>query len=187
MSLVKTAEKFKEKLSKIKVCAFDVDGVMTTSHIWWAGEEVGFNRTTHTQDGYAVKMLMQAGIKTGVISGGASLGVKKRFIENLKLDFAYLGNEDKRDAYNQILEMGYKDEEILYMGDEFFDTPLLKRAGFAVCPPHSTAEISSFCDYVTETESGMGCVREVVDILRYAQGWFPKVLDFDGSEIKFES
>ena len=186
MNLIEVANKFKDKLSKIKVCAFDVDGVLTTSHIWYAGEEVGFNRYSHTRDGYGLKMLMDAGIKTGVISGGNSLGVKKRYAENLNLDFCYLGDEDKRHAYSKLLDEGFKDEEILYMGDEFFDTPLLKRAGFSVCPPHSTKEIQSFCDYVTSEVSGVGCVREVVDIIRYAQGWMPKILDFDDTEMKFE-
>jgi len=185
MDLIKTAEKFKEKLKNIKVCAFDIDGVLTNSDIWYAGEEVGFNRSTHTRDGYGLKMLMRAGIKAGVISGGDSLGVKMRFIENLKLDFCYLGSEDKREAYQKLLDMGYQDSEILFFGDEFFDTPLLKRAGFSVCPPHSNIEVKKFCDYVTTSKSGHGCAREVIDILRYAQGWFPEVPDFDGTNMEF--
>ena len=128
---------------------------------------------------------MRAGLKVGVISGGDSLGVKKRFVENLKLDFAFLGNEDKREAYKEVLAMGFSDEEILYMGDEFFDVPLLKRAGFGVTTSEASEEVKGFVDYVTTRAAGHACVREVIDMLRYAQGIVPEVLDFDGTPIKF--
>ena len=38
------AKLHEEKLKKIKVAIFDVDGVLTDGRIFWAGEEVGFNR-----------------------------------------------------------------------------------------------------------------------------------------------
>lgn len=183
MDLFKEAKKHKEKLEKIKVVAFDIDGVLTPGHIWYAGEEVGFNRSTHASDGYALKLLMKNGLKVGVISGGESLGVKKRFIENLKLDFAYLGDEDKRDAFQRILDMGFKADEVLFMGDEFFDIPLMKGAGFSATVPHASHEIKFYADYVTHRTGGDGAVREVIDIIRYARGIVPDVLDLDGSKI----
>ena len=185
MNLRKEAEKFKDKLSKIKVAAFDIDGVLTPSYVWYQDDVAGFNRMTHTSDGYALKLLMNNGIKVGVISGGDSQGVRKRFIDNLKLDFAYLGDEDKRQAYQRLLDEGYKDEEILYMGDEFFDVPLLQRAGFAATVPHASEEVKNFVDYVTTREGGHASVREVIDILRYARGFYPEVLDFAGNPIPF--
>lgn len=183
MRIYSEAEKFREKLSKIKVAAFDIDGVLTNGHVWWDGDELGFNRLSHTSDGYGLKLLMEAGIKTGVISGGDSVSVRKRFAQNLKLDFAFLGNEDKRESYNKLLEMGYKDEEILFMGDELFDIPLLKRAGFSATVPGAPFEVHNLCDYVTTREGGQGAVREVIDLVRLAIGFTPKILDFDGSEL----
>ena len=186
MNLQEVSIKFKNKLSKIKVCAFDIDGVLTPGMVWW-DKELGFNRSTHTSDGYGLKLLMEAGIYVGVISGGKSIGVEKRFIENLNLNFTYLGNEDKREAYQKILDLGYKDEEILYMGDEFFDIPLLKRAGFSACVDHSSFEVKQFVDYIPQKSAGNGAVREIIDILRYAKDIFPKIKDFDGSIIAFKS
>jgi len=186
MTLFEKAEKFKEKLMKIKVAAFDIDGVLTPGHIWYQGEEMGFNRATHTSDGYGLKLLMRNGIRTGVISGGDSQGVRKRFIDNLKLDFAYLGDEDKRSAFQKVLDEGYEPEEILYMGDEFFDVPLLQKAGFAVTVPDASYEVKQFADYVTETPGGHGAAREIIEIIRYARGIVPEVLDFDGNKIDFK-
>ena len=177
--LKQVAKHFEEKLKKIKVLAFDVDGILTNGQVLWDGNEVGWNRMTHTSDGYGLKVMMKAGLKVGVITGGDSLSVQKRFEENLKLDFVYSGNEDKREAYKKLLDQGYKDEEILYMGDEFFDMPLLKKAGFSATVPNTCIEVREIVDYVTEKTSGMGCAREVIDLVRYAQGIVPQVPGFD--------
>lgn len=172
------ALKFEAKLTKIKVCIFDIDGILTDGKISWEGDDVGFNRTTHALDGHGLKMLMEAGIKVGVISGGDSIGVRKRFIDNLKLSFTFFGNEDKREAYKKVLAMGFKDEEILYMGDEFIDLPILKRAGFSATVPNASLEIQEAVDYITYREAGDACAREVIDILRYAQKIPVKLLEF---------
>jgi 3-deoxy-D-manno-octulosonate 8-phosphate phosphatase (KDO 8-P phosphatase) len=177
---------FQDKLRPIKVALFDIDGVLTDGTIHYDGVEVGFNRSSHTHDGYGMKMLMAHGLKVGVISGGDSLGIIKRFKENLSLDYVYLGNEDKREAYKSILEQGYQAHEILYMADEFFDLPLLIKSGFSACPPSSVFEVRSRVDYVSMKDSGVGCAREVMEILRLAQGWAPQVLDFDGQAIDFK-
>ena len=168
-SLKISAHKFKEKLSKIKVCIFDIDGILTDGKISWEGVDVGFNRTTHALDGHGLKMLMAAGLKVGVISGGDSIGVRKRFVENLKVDFAYFGNEDKRESYKKVLALGYTDDQILYMADEFIDLPILRRVGFSATIPNASLEIQEAVDYITHREAGDGCAREVIDILRYAQ------------------
>jgi 3-deoxy-D-manno-octulosonate 8-phosphate phosphatase (KDO 8-P phosphatase) len=65
--------------------------------------------------------------------------------------------------------MGFKDEEILYMGDEFIDLPIIKRVGFSATVPTASYEIQLACDYITFREAGKGCVREVIDMLRFAQ------------------
>jgi len=167
-----TANKFKSKLAKIKVAHFDVDGVLTDGRIYWQSEEVGWGRFFHTSDGYGLKMLMNYGLKVGVISGGASLGVKKRFEELLKLDYVFLGSENKLPAFNQVLKMAnVNPDEVLYMGDEFFDLPILKQVGFSATTLGASIEIQESVDYVAKTAPGHGCAREVIDLLRLAKGF----------------
>lgn len=175
LNLREVAKLHEDKLSKIKLCLFDVDGILTNGLIHWAGEEVGYNRSFHTHDGYGLKMLMAAGIKVGIITGGSSLGVKKRFTD-LGLDYIYSGNEDKRGAFSDVLEKAAVNaEETLYMGDEFFDLPVLKQAGFSATVPNASIEIREAVDYVTHRSSGQGCAREVIDLLRHVQGITPKI------------
>ena len=76
------------------------------------------------------------------------------------------------------MDLGYKDEEVLYMGDELFDIPLLKRAGFSATVPNAGHEVHESVDYITQRHSGMACAREVIDILRYAKGIEPKIPTF---------
>jgi 3-deoxy-D-manno-octulosonate 8-phosphate phosphatase (KDO 8-P phosphatase) len=178
MSLKSVAKKFEEKLKKIKVVAFDLDGILTDSHVWWASEEVGFNRTFCIYDGYGMKLLMKSGIKVGVITGGSSVSVNKR-VDQLGLDFCYAGNEDKRQAFLDLLtRYNVRPDEILYMGDELFDIPLLKKAGFSATVPNTCDEVKEMVDYVTVKESGKGCAREVIDLVRYAQGIIPHEEEF---------
>ncbi len=175
LDLPKIAKEHAEKLSKIKMCLFDVDGILTTAQVYWDGEECGFNRAFHIQDGYGMKVLMRAGIKVGIITGGDSIGVRKRF-EYLGVDHLYMGKEDKRGAFEEILkETGLSKEEVLYMGDEFFDLPILKQVGFSATVPTSSYEIRSEVDYITHRESGMACAREVMDMLRHVQNITPEI------------
>jgi 3-deoxy-D-manno-octulosonate 8-phosphate phosphatase (KDO 8-P phosphatase) len=179
MDLRLVAKKFEDKLKNIKVLAFDLDGILTNAHVWWASEEVGFNRTFNIYDGYGMKLLMLSGFKVGVITGGNSVSVVKR-VEQLGLDFCYAGNEDKRSAFLDILsKYDVRPHEVLYMGDELFDIPLLKKAGFSATVPNTSEEVKEIVDYVTQRVSGEGCAREVIDLVRYAHGIVPEDQEFE--------
>lgn len=175
IDLRKVASGFKDKLSKIKIFLADVDGVMTNGIIYYSGEEVGYNRFFHAHDGYGFKMLREAGIKIGIISGGNSVGLIKR-AEYLECDYIKVGNEDKRGALDEILvESGCTEEEVVYIGDEFFDLPILKRVGFSATVPEASVEIKEAVDYITTRKGGEGAVREVIDMLRFVQNIVPRV------------
>ncbi len=172
------AREHAERLKKIKVACFDLDGILTDAKVHWDGEEVGFNRTFCVYDGYGMKVLMEAGLKVGVITGGNSVSVQKR-VEQLGLHFCYAGKEDKREAFSDIMKKyGVAASEILYMGDELFDIPLLKVAGFAATVPTAGIEVLEICHYTTEKVGGTGAAREVIDMLRYAQGITPALPEF---------
>ncbi len=169
------SKKYETKLKKIKCLAFDVDGILTNGQVSWDGEELGWNRATNTSDGYMLRYLMSEGFTVGVITGGDSLSVHKRFAENLGLNFVHSGKDDKRAHFQKVLDLGFKAEEVLFMGDEFIDLALLKVAGFSATVPHASIEIRESVDYVTEQIGGHGAAREVMDLLRHAHCLVPNV------------
>lgn len=175
LNLPEIAKQYEDKLKNIKMCLFDVDGILTNAQVYWDGEECGFNRAFHIQDGYGMKTLMRAGLKVGIITGGDSLGVEKRFTY-LGLDYVYMGNEDKRGSFEKILADSKLDKsEVLYMGDEFFDLPILKQVGFSATVPSASYEVRESVDYITHREAGMACAREVIDMLRHVQNIIPEI------------
>jgi 3-deoxy-D-manno-octulosonate 8-phosphate phosphatase (KDO 8-P phosphatase) len=113
---------------------------------------------------------MNNGIKVGVVSGGDSKAVRKRFTENLKVDFWFLGNLDKRGAYLEILQMGYTDEEILFMGDDIPDLEVLQTCGLPCCPSDAAPEVKAASMYISHKNGGYGCGRDVVEQVMKAQG-----------------
>ncbi len=177
--LKEISKRFHEKLKKIKVVLLDVDGILTDASITYFGEEVKFNRTYNALDGYGIRVLIESGMKVGVVTGGVSVSLKKR-AATLGLSYLYEGKEDKREAFLEVMkDAKVSGEEICYMGDELFDMPLLKKAGFSATVPHAVREVHEVVDYVTEKEAGKGAVREVIDLIRYSQNIIPVIPQFD--------
>ena len=169
-------EKFREKLQKIQVFLCDVDGILTTGHLFWSEKDDGFNRLFYCQDGYGLRLLKSHNIKTGIITAGEKGNILKKRIASIKPDFVFTDALDKLSSYNKIKEeTGLEDENFLYIGDDFVDLPVLKKVGFSATAPHSSFEIQNACHYVTRKEGGAGCVREVIDLLRKAQNLEPRI------------
>ena len=87
----------KEKLKKIKLIGFDVDGVFTDGKIYINenGEE---SKAFHTQDGQGIRNLLEIGIKVLVISGRKSKAAEKRMIE-LGVNDYFLGYREKKEIF----------------------------------------------------------------------------------------
>ena len=103
MSLRETAKRFEEKLKKIKVAIFDLDGILTDAHVWWESEEVGFNRNFNIYDGYGMKVLMEAGLRVGVITGGAGSMISDAVA--MQLD-AFITGEGAHHTFFDAMESG---------------------------------------------------------------------------------
>lgn len=145
----------------------DVDGVMTDGKII-LGDDGEWRRFYSVRDGAGLHFLVEAGYKTGIITGAASPDVKKR-AEHLKIHFLYQKQSDKGPAFDEIKKLsGYTNEEICYIGDDLFDIPVLKQVGFAVTVPGGMEDVKKVAHYVTKGKEGDGALRELCDlILKY--------------------
>ena len=139
---------YKEYLEHITTFIFDVDGVLTdgTITITTDGEML---RTMHTKDGFAIKTALQAGFHVCVISGGTNEGVRKR-LRGLGMTDIYLGAHNKVDQLDEYLDIyDIKAENVLYMGDDIPDLPVMKLVGLPTCPQDAVQEIKAICKYVS--------------------------------------
>lgn len=158
-------QELQERIKKIKMLILDVDGVMTDGRIWWI-EGTGWTRAFSIKDGYGLKILMKAGYEVAVISGGDSKSVRER-AQFLGIKHVYLGDENKLIALEKIMKAtGFTHEQIAFVGDELFDIPVLKVAGFSATVPHAVSEVKEIVHYVTQEPGGFGAVREVADLIR---------------------
>ena len=151
-------------LKNIKMLVLDVDGILTDGTLWLDSNEE-WKRAYSVYDGVGIKLVIEAGYQVGVITGGGSKDVEKRS-RFLGIQHIYQGQTDKRPAFDDLLtKTGLKASEVLYMGDEIFDVPLLERAGFGATVPHAVDSAKAVAQSVTTRLGGHGAVREVCDLL----------------------
>ncbi len=159
----------KERASKIKWFLMDVDGVLTDGKVIYDSEGREIKHFC-IKDGLGIRMLSRAGIKTGIITGRTSPMVLKRALE-LEITEVFQDAKIKLPVYEEIKKKhGLKDEEILYIGDDYVDLPILRRVGFPVCVPSAPDAVKEVCAYVTRREGGDGAVRETIELLLTLQG-----------------
>lgn len=162
---------FKEDLRKVNAFVFDVDGVFSGSKVL-LNSEGQLLRTMNIKDGYAVFYLIRKGYPVAIISGGDSDAVKMRF-EKLGISDIYLRSSDKlRDFQHFIEKYDLNPENVLYMGDDLPDFPVMEQVGFPVCPSDAVEEIKSISRYISDKPGGDGCVRDVIEqVLRLNGKW----------------
>lgn len=158
-----------EKLETIRLIAFDVDGVFTDGRFYLSDDGVE-TKAFHTQDGFGVRRLLDAGIAAAVISGRRSGAVEKRMAE-LGVPHVILGCKDKVEAMDELAaELGVSLEACAFVGDDLPDMPLLRRVGLSVAVANAVPALQDYCDYVTRKPGGAGAVREICDLLVAAAG-----------------
>lgn len=157
-------------LTKIKALAFDVDGVLSSSHVFLFGEGGQPNRTAHIKDGYALQLAVKCGLQIAVITGGRSMAVYARYAA-LGIEDLFMGAAVKIRCFEEWMEArGLKPEEVVYMGDDIPDYECMRRCGCPCCPADAAVEIKEISLYVSPRNGGDGCVRDVLEQVMRAQG-----------------
>ncbi|NNF41093.1 MAG: HAD-IIIA family hydrolase [Woeseiaceae bacterium] len=158
-----------EKLQGVRLIAFDVDGVFTDGRFYLSDDGVE-SKAFHTQDGFGIRQLINAGISVAVISGRRSGAVEQRMRE-LGVPYIVQGCQDKVAALDKILEeLGITPDECAYVGDDVPDLPLLRHAGVSIAVANAVATVRMQCDYLTTASGGAGAVREACELLLSTQG-----------------
>jgi 3-deoxy-D-manno-octulosonate 8-phosphate phosphatase (KDO 8-P phosphatase) len=160
-----------ERARKIKLVLFDVDGVLTDGRLYLdnRGEEY---KAFNSRDGHGLKMLQRNGVEVGIITGRTSEIVTHRTRE-LGIRHVRQGCADKLPAYEQMLRgLRLGDEQVGFVGDDIVDLPIMLRVGLAVCPQDGHFLVKRHSHWVSPSDGGRGCARDVCELLMLAQGTF---------------
>ncbi len=164
-----TDKSYKEYLNHITTFIFDVDGVLTdgTITITTTGEQL---RRMNIKDGYAMKTAVDAGYNVCIISGGSNEGVRKR-LQGLGIKDIYLGAHNKVIQYEEYVNnYNLKADEIIYVGDDIPDHPVMSLVGLPCCPQDAAIEIKAISKYISHKKGGKGCVRDIIEQVMKVQG-----------------
>ncbi|MBT8100900.1 MAG: HAD-IIIA family hydrolase, partial [Gammaproteobacteria bacterium] len=143
---------------------FDVDGVFTDGRFYLSDDGTE-TKAFHTQDGFGIRQLINAGIDVAIISGRNSAAVSKRMTE-LDVKHVFLGCKDKSAVFDKLIkELGIATAECVFVGDDIPDLPLLSKVGFSVAVANAVPAVREFCSYTTTAEGGNGAVREVCELV----------------------
>jgi 3-deoxy-D-manno-octulosonate 8-phosphate phosphatase (KDO 8-P phosphatase) len=168
----------REKAARVKLLLLDVDGVLTDGRLVYdaAGQEL---KIFHVRDGQGIKLLIQAGIEVGILSGRRSHVVEVRARE-LGIRLVQQQVRDKVAAWRQVLEeRGLTPADTAYVGDDLPDVLLLRKVGFAAAVGDAIPEAIEAAHYVAGQPGGKGAIREISEFLLRARGaWEAATKDF---------
>jgi len=156
------------RLTELRLVAFDVDGVFTDGRFYLADNGVE-TKAFNTQDGFGLRRLIAAGIAVAVISGRRSGAVEKRMAE-LGIEHVVLGTANKVSAFEALIaRLGIEERHCAYAGDDIPDLALLLRVGYSIAVANAVPEVRDACDYTTVARGGFGAVREICDLILAAR------------------
>lgn len=165
-----------QRARAIRLVLLDVDGVLTDGRLSFVDGDapgVSFN----IQDGLGLKLLQQAGLRVGLLSGRSSAAVERR-ARDLRLDHAILGRVDKGVALTELLaEIGVADHELAFAGDDLPDLAVLARCGLGFAPANAVTEVRAAAHVQLERRGGEGAVRELVELLLGWRGVWTEIVD----------
>ena len=158
-----------DRLSAIRLVAFDIDGVFTDGR-FYLSDNGSETKAFHTQDGYGVRRLLDAGVEVAVISGRRSPAVEHRMAE-LGVRHVVLGHKDKVAALDELIaSLGIDAADCAYVGDDIPDLALLEHVGLPIAVANAVQVVQERCDYITRKPGGFGAVREVCDLVAGSRG-----------------
>jgi YrbI family 3-deoxy-D-manno-octulosonate 8-phosphate phosphatase len=153
---------FAERIRKVRLVAFDFDGVFTDNSVYVfqdGTEAVRCNRS----DGLGLRKLEALDILPIIISTEINPVVTVR---SNKLGIRVIqACDDKRAALDALVsELGLSLSDVAFVGNDINDLPCLTAVGVAIVVQDAHPDVLPFACYRTKAPGGLGAVREVCDL-----------------------
>lgn len=165
--------KFPVDLSHIQAILFDVDGVLSKVTVTLSEEGIPL-RTANVRDGYAIREAVKRGVVIGIISGGTSDSIPRRF-SPLGVEHIYMQAANKMEAFRDFQKKtGIPSEACLFCGDDIPDIPVMEECGYAVAPADAAPEVKAIAKQILPVNGGEGVARAVIEEILKMKGLWMK-------------
>lgn len=164
-----------EKASRIKLVIFDVDGVLTDGSLFLSDDGQEY-KAFNSKDGFGMRLLQDAGIDIGIITGRESTLVRLR-MEELGITQIMQGRREKGPALDEMMEKnGLTLDEIAYVGDDVVDLPIMSRVGLSIAVQDARPAVKKHAHWITESVGGRGAGRDVCELILEAHGKWDDII-----------
>lgn len=149
-------------ISKIRLIAFDFDGVFTNNMVYVFEDGHEAVRCSRS-DGIGLQKLIKIGLDTIIISTETNPVVSER---SKKLKIKCIQScEDKLATLESIIrEKKLVMEQVAFVGNDINDLSCLSRVGLPIVVQDAYPEVIEIASLQTNTKGGEGAVREICDL-----------------------
>jgi len=157
-----TGQKLGDLIRRIKLLAFDFDGVFTDNRVHVNQEGIE-SVSCWRSDGEGLKRFRRLGIDMVIISTEKNPVVAAR---GRKVGIRCLqGVEDKAAALRGIAEeSGLSMDQVAFVGNDTNDLPALRAAALPIVVGDANPAVAAYAKFRTNARGGQGAVREVCDL-----------------------
>lgn len=159
------------RFSKIKLLAFDLDGVLTNGKLLIQQDEQWL-REMDIKDGLAIQMAVQGGFHVAVITGSFSDPVEKR-LKYLGVNSFFQRVKMKSEKLRELMALHQLEmNQVLFMGDDLPDLDAFSVCGLKTCPADAVTEIKEKADFISLRKGGDGALRDVIEkVMKTQNKW----------------
>ncbi len=153
--------------SSLRIIATDVDGTLTDGGMYYTADGELMKRFD-TRDAAGMARLEQRGFLRAIVTRENSPIVLAR-AKKLRIREVHVNIDDKLAFFERFLKRLELDwRNLIYVGDDLNDLPVLERAGLAACPADADYRVGRNVHYVCDRPGGYGAVREVCNLVEAA-------------------
>ena len=159
-----SAEQLTKIAARVKLVAFDFDGVFTDDSVWVFEDGRETVRCCRA-DGIGLEKLRAWGIEMAIISAERNPIVRKRAAK-LRIP-AIVGCADKLAALLTLTKQkNISMEDVAFVGNDLPDLAAMLAVGFPIAvSPIRDVQVANIAKYIPSHQGGQGAVREICDMI----------------------
>jgi YrbI family 3-deoxy-D-manno-octulosonate 8-phosphate phosphatase len=162
-----------------KLIILDVDGVMTNGQKTYGREGNVLSKTFCDKDFTAIKRFKAAGVPVVLLSSDQICNAAMAKTRDIPFYHTIKNGEifEKKMMLSSLLdEYGVSSEEVVFVGDDYYDLMLLESIEYSYCPSDAILDVRNAVKKVLACKCGEGVIAALYEEIGH---YFPKIYPFD--------